>query len=127
MNDCPGLRVSELESGMATVTRTEDFFDSLPAVQQAFRFTKIISTEGEDQDRDNEGKPKIDPTLDFDEFRLFLMILRQYYSYCQVVSTVQLQIFVQIIQKEFNVNMQKDHYFFQNLPLGLLFYENKQT
>ena len=68
VNDSPGLRVSELESGMATVTRTEDFFDCLPAVQEAFRFTKIISTEGEEQDNDNEGKPKMDPMLDSEEF-----------------------------------------------------------
>ena len=84
VNDSPGLTVAELESGMATVTRSEDFFDSLPAVQQAFRFTKIISNGGEDQENDNEGKSKINCTLEFKEFRMFLRILRQYYGYCQV-------------------------------------------
>ena len=87
VNDSPGLTVHELESGMATVTRSEDFFDCLPAVQEAFKFTKIIYGDGEDkpgEDEENEGKVKIEKTLDFSEFQLFLRILRQYYVYCQV-------------------------------------------
>ena len=84
VNDSPGLTVHELESGMATVTRSEDFFDCLPAVQEAFKYTKMISSNGEDEDNDKEGQPKNARTLDFAEFRLFLGILRQYYVYCQV-------------------------------------------
>ena len=86
VNDSNGLTVNQLESGMATVTRTEDFFDSLPAIQEAFKFTKIISNyaDGQEQEEDTEATMKDSKTLSFDEFRVFLRILRQYYDYCQV-------------------------------------------
>ena len=70
---------------MATVTRSDDFFDCHPAIQSAFKFTKfvtkgprVISREGE------HGEKVLDNYLEFDEFKIFLNILRQYYFYCQV-------------------------------------------
>ena len=73
-------------SGMATVTRSDDFFDCHPAIQSAFKFTKmvtkgpsVISHEGI-----QNAEKVLDNYLEFDEFKIFLNILRQYYVYCQV-------------------------------------------
>ena len=86
VDDLPGLTVNQLESGMATVTRSEDFFDCFPAVKQAYKTTKDISREPiaeQDNDADDE-KSKGSRMLDFEEFKTFLQILRQYYIFCQV-------------------------------------------
>ena len=40
VNDSPFLTVEQLETGMATVTQTEEFFDCHPAVTAAFRLSK---------------------------------------------------------------------------------------
>ena len=73
-------------SGMATVTRSDDFFDCHPAIQSAFKFTKmvtkgpsVISHEGI-----QNAEKVLDNYLEFDEFKIFLNVLRQYYVYCQV-------------------------------------------
>ena len=87
VDDLPGLTVNQLESGMATVTRSEDFFDCFPAVQQAYKTTKDISREPVTAEQDNDGedeKSKGSGMLDFEEFKTFLQILRQYYIFCQV-------------------------------------------
>ena len=106
VNDCEALTIGQLESGMSTVTRyevdifqistksiqinimyvcrTEDFFDCYPAVEQAARFTKIISYEmSEEEDRGNKDDAVKNP-LEFGEFGIFLKLLHQYYIYCQV-------------------------------------------
>ena len=85
VNDSPNLTVEQLESGVATVTQSEDFFDCHPAVVTAFNFTKRrIETEEEEEINKEKGKPK---TLEFSEFKVFLTLLRQYYVYCQVPQT----------------------------------------
>ena len=64
--------------------RTEDFFDCYPAVEQAARFTKIISFENsEEEDRGNKDDAVKNPLV-FGEFGIFLKLLHQYYIYCQV-------------------------------------------
>lgn len=107
VNDCEALTIAQLESGMATVTRysidphklsiiimvlikymyvcrTEDFFDCFPAVEQAAKFTKIISFEmSQEEDRGNKDDAVKNP-LEFGEFGTFLKLLHQYYVYCQV-------------------------------------------
>ena len=89
MNDSPGLTVHQLESGMATVTRSEDFFDCLPAVQEAFKFSKVISSYEDEQGHAEETEAVQDSsTLNFDEFREFLRVLRQYYVYCQELKII---------------------------------------
>ena len=81
-NDSLTLTVEQLESGVATVTQSEDFFDCHPAVVAAFNFTKKrIETNEEEEPNKEKGKPK---TLEFGEFKVFLTLLRQYYVYCQV-------------------------------------------
>ena len=82
VNDSPALTVEQLESGVATVTRTEDFFDCHPAVVVAFNFSTKKDESNQDEAPTKEIK-KI-KTLDFSEFKLFLTLLRQYYVYCQV-------------------------------------------
>ena len=67
--------------------RTEDFFDSLPAVELAMKSTKQIFYESaEDFDgslTDFQKKP-----LRFEEFGVFLKLLHQYYVYCQVSASI---------------------------------------
>ena len=85
VNDSPTLTVEQLESGVATVTQSEDFFDCHPAVVAAFNFTKKrFETNEEEEIIKEKGKPK---TLEFSEFKIFLTLLRQYYVYCQVSNT----------------------------------------
>ena len=88
VNDSPVLTVEQLESGVATVTQSEDFFDCHPAVVTAFNFTKKrLETNEEEETNKEKGKPK---TLEFSEFKVFLTLLRQYYVYCQVPQTSKL-------------------------------------
>ena len=87
VNDSPNLTVEQLESGVATVTQSEDFFDCHPAVVAAFKLTKRRVETNEDEEPNKEkGKPK---TLEFSEFKVFLTLLRQYYVYCQVSHSLR--------------------------------------
>ena len=88
VDDRERLTVDQLETGIATVTRSDDFFDCHPAVQTAFKFTKLVTNRGvtkSEKDQVKEGEKKL-KTIVFDEFRTFLSILRQYYIYCQVTG-----------------------------------------
>ena len=71
--------------------RTEDHFDSLPAIEVSFKFTKIITCEmaaNNNTAADMEKKP-----LKFTEFGVFLKLLHQYYVYCQVCCNVPFKYF----------------------------------
>ena len=46
VDDRERLTVDQLETGIATVTRSDDFFDCHPAVQTAFKFTKLVTNRG---------------------------------------------------------------------------------
>ena len=102
VNDSDKLTADQLETGIATVTRSDDFFDCHPAIQTAFRcfinitvvvkiiiiilrFTKIIACKGVVV-QDNKGDIKVGGGISFEEFKDFLNLLRQYYIYCQVVT-----------------------------------------
>ena len=87
----------ELERGMATVTRTEEFFDCLPAVKAAFHYTKVFTNKGIDEEEEEEKKAKeeeernklakpdvdddievikvpvrkVEKTMEYEEFRIF--------------------------------------------------------
>ena len=50
----------ELEKGMATITRSEEFFDCLPAVRAAFNYTKVLTNKGVDEDEEEEKNDKED-------------------------------------------------------------------
>ena len=100
---------------MVRVTQCEDLFDSLPAVRAAFLFTKDFfnsevsqeeeaerlekepteniekdisnSTEEEKSTLDTlETTTRVEEKLEFQEFRMFLQALRQYFLYCQVIK-----------------------------------------
>ena len=83
VNDGKTLTADQLETGMGTVTRSDDFFDCHPAIQTAFKYTKVITNWGKIE-KDGETNNKRRESIDFDEFKTFLLLLRLYYSYCQV-------------------------------------------
>ena len=83
VNDSKTLTADQLETGMGTVTRSDDFFDCHPAIQTAFKYTKVITNWGKIE-KDEEVNIKRRESIDFDEFKTFLLLLRLYYSYCQV-------------------------------------------
>lgn len=83
VNDSKTLTADQLETGMGTVTRSDDFFDCHPAIQTAFKYTKVVTNWGKTENvEDTSIKRK--ESIDFDEFKTFLLLLRLYYSYCQV-------------------------------------------
>ena len=112
MNDSKSLTLYDLEKGVNTVTQSEEFFDCLPAVSAAFSYAKVFSNKGVDEEEEAEKKAKeeaekkakeqeknkkkdeievikaptrkVEKTLEYEEFRMFLQTLRQYYIYCQV-------------------------------------------
>ena len=83
VNDSKTLTADQLETGMGTVTRSDDFFDCHPAIQTAFKYTKVITNWGKIE-KDEEVNIKRRESIDFDEFKTFLLLLRLYYSYYQV-------------------------------------------
>ena len=111
ISDTKTLTLYDLEKGVTTVTQSEELFDCLPAVRAAFHYTKVFFNNGVDEEEEAEKKakeeeaqkeksgkkddieevikaplPKVEKTLEFPEFRMFLQSLRQYYLYCQVGS-----------------------------------------
>ena len=90
MNDSESLSQDQLGSGMATVTRADEHFDSHPAIETAFKLSKmminkregIVVTEGE-----KSGGKKVE-AVKFEEFPVFLSMLRKYYILCQVYSQI---------------------------------------
>ena len=99
ISDSKTLTINELENGVTRVTQSEDLFDCMPAVRSAFHFTKVFFNNGVDEEEEAENKAKeeqekeakekaptlkVEKTLEFFEFRMFLQTLRQYYLYCQV-------------------------------------------
>ena len=112
ISDSKTLTIFELESGVMRVTQSEELFDCLPAVRAAFHFTKVFFNNGVDEEEEAEKKAKeeqeknktneevdevikaptrkVEKTLEFFEFRLFLQTLRQYYLYCQVMALLLL-------------------------------------
>ena len=106
IHDSKTLTVFDLEKGVAAVTQSDEFFDCFPAVTAALNYAKVFSNKGIDEEEEerkmaeeqmkseeekenaNEAakapRRKVEKTLEFGEFRMFLHSLRQYYIYCQV-------------------------------------------
>ena len=113
LDDTKSLRISDLVQGVTSVCQldNQEFFDFYPAVRfeqlfeheminsikcrAAFKYAKIFS--GEEELGANEKpeaakqeapgtivKSKVEPTLNFEEFRIFFFAMRQYLIYCQV-------------------------------------------
>ena len=97
VNDSASLTLYDLERGVATVTQTEEFFDCLPAARAAFKYAKVFSNKGvdEEEERKKEAEQEgddipaptriVEKTLELEEFRVFLQALRQYFIYCQII------------------------------------------
>ena len=82
VSDSPGLTVSEVAGGVGAVTQCGEMFDCLPAVAAAFKHTKLSPSGGLEE---TAGQEAVGETLQFEEFRLFLQNLRQYFLFCQVI------------------------------------------
>ena len=97
------------------VFTSEEFFDCLPAVRAAFNYTKVLTNKGVDGDEDEEKKAqeeekkkkkpeeievikvptrKVEKTLEYEEFRMFLQTLRQYFIYCRVSQILQIYFYL---------------------------------
>ena len=90
LDDSLSLSLYELEEGVATITMTKEWFDCYPAVQTAFKFTKLILDKDLEHDQDEVAETdedKTDPILLFSEFKQFLAALKQYYVYCKVMMS----------------------------------------
>ena len=110
ISDTKTLTLYDLENGVTRVTQSEELFDCLPAVKTAFHFAKVFFNNGIDEEEEAEKRareeeekqnetgqknndvelikapiPKVEKTLEFSEFQMFLQSLRQYYLYCQVL------------------------------------------
>ena len=66
--------------------------------RSAFNYTKIFSNGGEqekensdeeEKDQNSSVKNKVERTIDFSEFRMFLFALRQYFLICQVFTLLK--------------------------------------
>ena len=91
LDDSLSLSLYELEKGVATITMTEEWFDCYPAIQTAFKFTKLMLDTDKDLEHDEDDvakteadEEKTEAVLLFSEFQLFLAALKQYYMYCKV-------------------------------------------
>ena len=98
VSDSAGLTLPEVASGVGLVTQCEEMFDCYPAVAAAFKHTKLTARDGLEEERTEPtedtaapGKEEVkastrndDKNLQFDEFRMFLQNLRQYFLFCQV-------------------------------------------
>ena len=93
--DSASLTLYDLERGVANVTQSEEFFDCLPAARAAFDYAKVFSNKGVDEEEEKKKEAekdenekalsrKVEKTLVFDEFKVFLQALRQYFVYCEV-------------------------------------------
>ena len=90
VSDSAGLTLPEVASGVGLVTQCEEMFDCYPAVAAAFKHTKLTARDGLEEDTAALDKEEVkastnaDKNLQFDEFRMFLQNLRQYFLFCQV-------------------------------------------
>ena len=115
ISDSKTLTLYDLEKGVTTVAQTEELFDCLPAVKYAFHFTKVFFNNGIDEEEEAEKRAKeedekeasskgdievikaptakVEQTLEYQEFQMFLQSLRQYYLYCQVLDALIIEFF----------------------------------
>ena len=107
LDDSLSLSMYELERGISTITRSEEWFDCYPAVKTAFKFTKrlhmVEDAEDEDDDAENgdNEKEKTETVLFYSEFAEFLSALVQYYSYCKVFGNTEVEEGVMVDRESF--------------------------
>ena len=79
VNDQKGLTIFEIENGVVDMTQTGDMFDSEKAINDAFKAASRLKYEKEKSMMDK---------LDYNQFKLFLRILRMTYNFYQVTALV---------------------------------------
>ena len=81
---------------MATVTRADEHFDSHPAIETAFKLSKMMvnKREGIIVTEDEKSGGKKSQTVKFEEFPVFLNMLRKYYILCQVQESIENLVFL---------------------------------
>ena len=79
VNDQKGLTIFEIENGVVDMTQTGDMFDSEKAINDAFKAASRLKYEKEKSMMDK---------LDYNQFKLFLRILRMTYNFYQVTPLV---------------------------------------
>ena len=67
VNDSKSLTMYEMERGVAAVTRSEEFFDCLPAVRSAFNFAKVFSNKGVDEEEERKKKEELEGSSNVDD------------------------------------------------------------
>ena len=109
LDDSLSLSIFELEKGIAAITMTEDVFDCFFAVETAFRFVKKMSNEDHNEknhesnhgDDEAEEDVVIEHPLLYSEFRQFLTVLKQYFTFCQIFENDDLDEGLQVSREDF--------------------------
>merc|ERR1711915_142387 len=79
VNDQKGLTIFEIENGVVDMTQTGDMFDSEKAINDAFKAASRLKYEKEKSMMDK---------LDYNQFKLFLRILRMTYNFYQAFNYI---------------------------------------
>ena len=87
LDDSLRLSQSELEQGIATITQSRSFFDCFPAINSSYEYTRDFSIKIRELTEDFgnywEEEPEED-SLKYEDFWMFVSVLKQYYRFCQV-------------------------------------------
>ena len=90
LDDSLTITLSELDTGISTITQSHNFFDCYPAVLASYEYTKnftIKMIEAQDENVENandDEESEKDEFLEYKDFGLFLHALRTYFTFCQV-------------------------------------------
>ena len=90
LDDSLRLSQSELEQGIATITQSQPFFDCYPAISCAFDYTRNFANKRREMEEDLENYWQEEPeedSLKYEDFWMFISVLKQYYRFCQVCET----------------------------------------
>ena len=88
LDDSLRLSQSELEQGIATITQSQPFFDCFPAISCAYEYTRNFANKMREVEEDFENYWQEEPeedSLKYEDFWMFISVLKQYYKFCQVV------------------------------------------
>jgi len=89
------LSLAELDKAIRDVLQLDEIFDSKPAIMRAFQLAKELNPGGRDD------------YIEFKEFRMFLVSLRQYFEYYVAFSRVDTSDDRRIDKKEFEDAVKK--------------------
>ena len=87
LDDSLRLSQSELEQGVATITQSTALFDCYPAIRSSFENTRNFSRKVREMKEDFENywdEELEEDSLKYEDFWMFVTLLKQYYRFCQV-------------------------------------------